>query len=224
MPRSRTRNRKRFWPLDRRLVRYAKIFFIIEVVILLLVSSIPLTHSQYTYLNNIFNSVENLAVGKSLLASTINIFSHNLLIATLEFIPVFGLIVFGGSMAVTGLLVGAGAVNYGVPGIAVSLALFTLPDTWIELFAYALAAGEGIRLLTSQSGFRRELKAAIGVWLLVGALLASAAALEALAVALSSPYAFATWIPVLAVLAVIFLLRRRRAPRNPRRARSRARK
>jgi hypothetical protein len=139
------------------------------------------------------------------------IFSHNLLIALAELVPVFGAFLFVYSVQATGLATQAIVASRNLPGLT-GLILFAFPYSLVELSGYAIAVGSGVMLLWAGIMRRlgRELRVfAVEVVVLVGVLFA-AAAMET-ATNSSLIVGFALWIPTgLAIAGLIVLSRRHR--------------
>lgn len=112
------------------------ITFIIEIGIFIGVSSI---YIQDNYLLSIFKSEQQSITSMSLIAMIFEIFPHNLLVATLEFIPFIGQLFFVLSSAATALILSVEGSSMHISGFFVFLSLAMLPHTWLELPAYAVA-------------------------------------------------------------------------------------
>jgi hypothetical protein len=119
-----------------------------------------------------------------------SIFLHNAMISLIEFIPLLGSMFFFISGFVSGLSVSAISVAQGGSSLNyLWLLLNNYPHTWLEFFAYALAASEGTMLFLmliaaySKPLFRRELKI-FGLTILVcGGLLVVGSLFETAAIA-----------------------------------------
>ena len=138
------------------------------------------------------------------------IFFHNLAIALVEMVPVFGAFFFLISIYTTGLATQAIVGAQGLPGTS-GLILFALPYSIVELSAYAIAVGSGTMLLLSL--FRRKFIAELKVFAVegavVGVILVSAATMETIT-RYSVLAGFALWVPTLLILAALIILATRR--------------
>jgi hypothetical protein len=128
------------------------------------------------------------------------IFTHNLSIAAAEMIPVFGAFLFVLSAYSTGLATQAIVAAQGLPGIT-GIVLFAFPYSYVELSAYAIAAGSGAMVLVAwrKKRLRLEVPVVILEAVLVAGVLIVAAAMETLT-KLSFVLGFALWVPTAMVL------------------------
>jgi uncharacterized membrane protein SpoIIM required for sporulation len=163
--------------------RTALIIFIIEVVVLFLVSAIPLPSGVSSVLNSAYQSIRTTVYAQDPFTAAITIFLHNFLNATLELIPGLGAIWFMISTAATSLTVSAIAPAAGYSGPILVFSLFLAPHSWIELPAYAIAATEGIYMLFALFGlsavnYRAELRRFVNVWIVIAGELLVAGSFE----------------------------------------------
>ncbi|EQD44703.1 hypothetical protein B1B_13414, partial [mine drainage metagenome] len=63
----------------------------------------------------------------------LSIFLHNLLVATIEFVPVLGLLFFMISAVETSVVIALEGSAYHVSGLVVFASLSLYPHTWLEL-------------------------------------------------------------------------------------------
>ncbi|HZW84573.1 MAG TPA: stage II sporulation protein M [Nitrososphaerales archaeon] len=138
------------------------------------------------------------------------IFFHNLAIALIEMVPVFGAVFFLISIYTTGLATQAIVGAQGLPGTS-GLILFALPYSIVELSAYAIAVGAGTMLLLSlfRKKFTSELKVFAVEGAVVGVVLVSAATMETIT-RYSVLAGLALWVPTLFILAALVILATRR--------------
>ncbi len=200
---------------DRRWMRLVAIVFAIEVIALIIASVIPLPQQDQSSLLTVLNNSRSEIMNQTLPAAAVYIFTHNLGIATLEVVPGFGFIVFSGSTLVTGLTLGAEAASYGVSAILITLLLFTLPSTWFELSAYAIAVVANVYIVRAifRGTFRAELGRYFGSWIMLGSILLLAAILESAEIRSEQAnpfYAYLVWIPagVIILLSVLLIKRK----------------
>lgn len=194
------------------------VLFILEMLITVVVSSLPLSNGPLlAQLKSQQSAVDSLAYGPML----ISIFSHNLLIATLEVIPFFGQFLFVFSIAQTSVGIAVLGSSINVNGIFLFISILLIPDTLIELPSYALASSAGIYLIYLLIKHRTLLSGRIHKVLLMYIFTALelfvAASFEAGAIimgsSLPSPdnilYPILTWIPAAPVIYVLIKLFRR---------------
>ncbi|EET90515.1 MAG: stage II sporulation protein M [Candidatus Micrarchaeales archaeon] len=188
----------------------AVILFVIELILIFALSSIHLPSSAVSTLLSSYNQLKSQVDSQSYFGTLGTIFAHNFGIATLEFVPLFGAVMFLFSIAGTSLTIGAIGVSYSLPGALVMVSLLAVPSTWLELPAYAIAFAESIMLFRAglNRTFRMELRSAIFVWIFVAIELAVAATFESAEIKLESVnplYAFGMWIPFFIVIGIAYL-------------------
>ncbi len=197
--------------LDREWISAVVIVFLIEAAALFIISAVPVPSGIRQTLINQYNSLQDITSAPMLL-SALYIFSHNYIIATVEFIPVIGIALFAISTASTALVVGAVGTSTGIAGPAYIFGLFTLPHTWLELPAYAIGITESLFLLSAiaRSLFQgkpiNEVPRLVSAWLLVAVELAVAALFESAEIKLAGinpAYVFITWLPFIVLLVIV---------------------
>lgn len=192
------------------------ILFLTELAILLIVSSLPYfpgEESVYIQQAQQLNSTTQNATTPQLATE---IFTNNYRIALAEMIPILGVFLFTFSLYATARVAEADAYLEHVPVVAVILVLFIVPDTWIELPAYAVATAESLYLLYAIIKRLRGRQVNFGAeaWqlginlIIITVMLAVAAVFEALAINLKF-YFWVMWIPFLGVLLMVLALNRR---------------
>ncbi|MEM4058074.1 MAG: stage II sporulation protein M [Thermoplasmata archaeon] len=120
------------------------ITFIVEIGIFIAVSSLNI---QNDALLAIFKSEQQSITSMSLIAMIFEIFPHNLLVATLEFIPFIGQILFVLSSAATALILALEGSSMHISGLFVLFSIAIFPHTWLELPSYAVATSTSIYLI-----------------------------------------------------------------------------
>ncbi len=182
----------------------------IEFVIFFSGTIVPINPAQQQDYTLILNDLKSVTQNSSPMELFVVIFSHNLALASLEMIPVFGVLFFGYSLFVTGQVFQAGALSYGVSGPVAGLVTFLLPFALVEFSAYVIAAGSGLMVVVAMK--RRSLKREARVFgleaLLVVLILAIAAAMETISL-ISVWVGLLLWVPTGIAIAWIILLSRR---------------
>jgi uncharacterized membrane protein SpoIIM required for sporulation len=140
------------------------------------------------------------------------IFTHNLVLACLELVPVLGAFVFVYSIYVTGLVAQVIATSSGYPG-QLGVVLFVFPYSLVEFSAYAIAVASGVMLLLSWR--RKTLSLEIRVFplevLAVAVVLILAAAMETVT-RFSTIAGLLLWLPTgLGVAGFVLFARRKQA-------------
>ncbi|MFP3233336.1 MAG: stage II sporulation protein M [Sulfolobaceae archaeon] len=175
------------------------ITFVGEVGLFLLFSSFynPALASEFGGLTVIYNGL----VYKPYFIVLFTIFIHNLAVATLDFIPLMGVAMMVFSIIETGLVVAISGSIIGTPGLTISLYLLTLPHSWLELPAYAVASASGVYFLfdAADKGLGKALVRLFYMYLMVAVELFVAASFEAGEI-VDKPYGllpYLFWIPAL---------------------------
>jgi len=190
--------------------------FVVEIAIYVGVSSI--NYHSSTLLAAI-SSERNSIYSLGLFGMIFEIFTHNLRVATLEFIPIVGWIFFPLSTVGTALVMAAEGYATYHTGILIFISLALLPDTWIELPSYAIAFSTGIFLfysLIKGRGFLvKHYRKIIYMYLFLALELAIAGTFESIEIVLAGPtgknviYPLMMWIPAVPVIFFLIMLYRR---------------
>lgn len=186
--------------------------FAIEVILLIALSVFPLPSSYSKALVSSFNAVAAPIYVQSYPSMVLSISSHNLEIATMEMIPVIGPIEFVVTSSVTSVTAESVAESQGYLGIEDILSLFLVPDTWLELPAYAIAAAESIMLLMSlfNKTFKDEIIRFFYVWVFILIELLAAASIESGVLKLEKTPAFLLlWIPTIIIVYIFIYVSKR---------------
>lgn len=194
------------------------VIFISEMLLYFIITSIPYSNAALVAQ---LKAEEDATYSLGLVGMIFSIFPHNLLIATLEFIPVVGQFFFISSMIETPLVLSATASTLGVPGIITFISLLFLPDTIVELPSYAVATATSIYLfyllIKGRSVLREKARKILHMYLFTVLELFIAGTLESAAIemglTLPSPdkviYPLLLWIPTIPILYLLIRLFRR---------------
>lgn len=189
--------------------------FGVELVIYAIVSSMSFNNPA---LLDSFRSQQTSIISQSPLLIFFAIFTHNLLVATLDFIPAFGTFLFVQSAISTAMIISLQGTAAGVPGLALFLTLLLLPHSWLELPVYAISMTGGIYLIYSllkgKAFLRENLTRTVYIYFFAVVQLAIAGAFEAAEIyfetSYSSPdnaiYPLMMWIPAVPVFYVLHRL------------------
>lgn len=168
---------------------------VLELVVFFAATIIPLSPATAESLRQLANST--FPHGALPLQTAAYIFSHNLLVALMETIPVVGAFVFLYSIFVTGEVVQAFALHYGMPAPLLGALLFVFPYTIVELSAYVLATVSGSMLVVAWR--RKRLRTEMEVFVIeivgVALMLLLAAAMET-TTELSPGLSLMLWLPL----------------------------
>ncbi|MGC8497157.1 MAG: stage II sporulation protein M [Thermoplasmata archaeon] len=192
--------------------------FIVEIGIFIAVSSLNV---QNNGLLSVFKSEQQSITSMSLIAMIFQIFPHNLLVATIEFIPLIGQLLFVISSASTALILALEGSSMHVSGLVVFFSLAIVPHTWLELPSYAVATSTSIYLiyLIVERGriLSDNIKKVFYMYLFVVFELAIAAIFESIEIVILKAYpsiygtifSIALWIPAIPVIYLLIKLYRR---------------
>jgi len=195
--------------LDRRRILLVVAVLLVELALFASGLLTPLSNSAQQSLANQTNSQFAQVESASPIQLAVFIFTHNLMIALIEMVPVLGAFLFVLSVYSTGLAAQAIVVSQGLPSQFGAI-LFAFPYSLVELSAYAIAVGAGIMLLVSwrRKKLHREIKVFALQGVVVAAVLLVAAAMET-ATDISPLLGFALWLPTGLALAGIIVLSER---------------
>lgn len=184
-------------------MKYTRVFlllFLLELALFIGTSLVPVNSPR---LLDSFTVERNSLISHSFLTLTLMIFTHNFAIATVDFIPAFGVFFMVASITVTGAVVSLEAAKLGVSGGLISLQLMTLPHSWLELPAYAVASGFSLYFLIDRRPLNSKLKLFLALWLFTGLELFLAASVESAEIKLEKLgiiYAYVVWLPSIPIL------------------------
>ncbi len=193
------------------------ILFIAELAAFAIISALPI-HDMALY--NSFSSTDKSITSQSFFPMWLNIFPHNLLIATIEFIPVFGILMFAFSIGTTATVVAVEGTAEHVNGFAIFATLMLLPHSWLELPSYAVAASTSIYIiyLLAKGKMRQNYKTVIYMYIFVVIELAFAGLIETSEILLEEsahPFnAFYMWLPAIPIIAFLIYLYRKMEPKK----------
>lgn len=130
------------------------LFFVAEVLIFLISAGIPVNSPS---LVQQYNGLESSIRNQTYISIALSIFSNNVKVAILDFIPVIGIFMLAFSIVNTGMILSAVMTANHIPGLVAAIALLTLPHSFIELPSYAIATASGTYILLKRSDWRRGL-------------------------------------------------------------------
>ncbi len=189
--------------------------FVIEMVIFTVLSSINY-HNSFLYQS--LSTERSSILSNNIFSMIMEIFPHNLLVATFEFIPVVGPLLFSISIVTTSLTVASEAYFlYHIPGFYVFLGLVILPHTWLELPAYAVAVSASIYLLyllIKREILRSKIYKVLYMYIFVVIELAIAGTFESAEIVMENNIhvgldELLMWIPAVPVIYLLYLLFRK---------------
>ncbi len=190
-----------------RLKRVFLISFIIELVGFAIISSLPI-HDPALYAS--FKSEDNSIISQSFLPMWLSIFPHNLLIASIEFIPIIGIFMFIFSIGSTASVIAVEGTAEHENGFEIFAILMLLPHSWLELPAYAVAVSTGTYIFyyLIKGTLRDNYKKILYMYLFIVVELAFAGAIETSEILLEQSAhplnVFYMWFP--AIFIIIFLI------------------
>ncbi len=201
--------------MELKMPRLRRIFilsFIIELAGFAIISSLSI-HNPALYSS--FKSQDHKIVSQSFFPMWLSIFPHNLLIATIEFIPVIGILMFGFSIISTASVIAVEGTATHINGFAIFASLMMFPHSWLELPAYAVAVSTSVYILyyLLTKKLKTNYMKIIYMYIFVVIELAFAGAIETSEIILErSPhplYSLYMWIPAVPIIIFLIWLYRR---------------
>ena len=198
--------------------KYFYIIITLEFSLYVIISSISI-HSPSLYSE--FAAQQKSIVSQPVYLMFLSIFPHNLYIATIEFIPVIGLVFLLLSTGVTAAVISVEGVHYGYSGFYIFASLMLFPHSWLELPSYAVAASSGTYLMyvliKRGTGLVEGLKRVFYLYIFVVIELAAAGAFETTEIYMENTYAspydveysLLLWILAIPVILLLIKLLRR---------------
>jgi uncharacterized membrane protein SpoIIM required for sporulation len=123
------------------------IFFLLSIVITIAGVLTPLSPEDLKSYNDQYNQLENDLKGNNVWQDTIYIFTNNIKICLLMFVPIAGLLLGSYILYNTGQIIEAESHTLNVSGLVVFGALFISPHTWLEFMAYSIALASSMWLI-----------------------------------------------------------------------------
>jgi len=188
----------------------------LEIVGLFVVTSLPFLPGENVAFQQQQQQIR-LTLGTTPFVEFIGIFSNNLHVALLAFVPYWGALSEASATYNTARLAQVIAASDSRSPQSLILALLLLPHTWVELSAYAVAVAEGVHLALlwtpyGQPSRRVRTTPVIDQFAVllavVAGMLVLAAALEVTEPLMADPYVL--WLVVAAILAPLTLVGLRR--------------
>jgi len=118
--------------------------FLLEMLVYIVISALPITDPS---LLAVVQGEQNAIHSKPFLTVLFSIFPHNMLIATLEVVPLIGQFFFVFSTVETSVVIAVEGTSLHTSGIFVFITLALFPHTWLELPSYAIATSTSIYLI-----------------------------------------------------------------------------
>ncbi len=202
-------------------IRLYLVLFAIEVVLFLVIASLPFFPGERAFFTNQSNQINNQFQGASLLSQFWGIFTNNFRISAVEMIPGLGALVFAISLYETARIIEAIAgTDNASPILVLVLLLLLFPHSYIELPAYAVATGEGLVLAYAIARWLlatgpSPVSLSVEFWQLalnvvvVAVMLVAAALFESVEIQLGAMWFWITWIPFAGLVVLALSLYRR---------------
>jgi len=196
--------------LGRRRLGLFLLLLVIELGIFFFATWVPISAATQQLLQGESKTLSGATNGLGPTALFVFIFSHNVMIALGEMIPVVGGFLWVVSIYATGQLIQAAAISQGYPGAVYGVLILILPFAIVELSAYAAAVTSGVMIIFAwrRHSLKREARVLALEVVVVAAMLLTAAAMEAAAI-LDPLLGLALWIPAgIAFTAIVLFIRR----------------
>jgi hypothetical protein len=171
------------------------LLFVNLILFIVFISIGSLTPVSQTVAQELYNNLVSIPINPA------SIFLHNMTICLIEIIPFLGVFLYFLSAFASGIGISAISLIQGSSSLNdLWLLLNNYPHTWLEFFAYTLAASEGIMVIlmliaaATKPAFRREFKIAWSSVLVCAGLLAIGSIFETAAIYFGRVAVFVTWI------------------------------
>jgi|YelNatPaOPRAMG01_1025707.scaffolds.fasta_scaffold71582_2 hypothetical protein len=121
----------------------------LEVAIYVSMAAMPISSADAEELVKGARQLLEGVQGVSFVYQVLGIFTNNIRIAALEFVPALGWVIFLASATTTGRVLAALASSSQIPWQLIALSLFASPHAWLEFIAYSIAVTQGTFLIYS---------------------------------------------------------------------------
>jgi len=177
---------------------------LVELAIFFLATSVPIDATTQQALQSEAKNLSGSTSGSSPSGLFLFIFTHNLMVALGEMVPVLGGFLWVISIYATGQVIQVVALSQGAPGLLYGVLILVFPFAIVELSAYAVAVTSGVMLIVAWRRHRLKSEAKVlGLEAcLVAAMLLSAAAMETATIG-DPILGFLLWIPTCVTLTVL---------------------
>jgi len=183
--------------------RLTRLFLFFLAIELIMFGSISSINFKSQLILNSFITLRSSIVSQPFPLEVLAIFSHNLVVATLDLVPALGVAVFLFSMGSTAYVLSV--ISQG-KGLEAFLGLLALPHSWLELPAYAIAAAGSLNFLMTEGSLISKLRKLTLIWLFIAFELLVAALFEASEINLSLPFQVILWLPAAASIFALWKL------------------
>ncbi len=196
--------------LGRRRVGLVLTVLLVELAIFFLATWVPVDAATQQALQKEAKNLSGSTSGLSPPDMFFYIFTHNVMVAFGEIVPVLGGFLWVISIYATGQVIQVVALSQGAPGLLYGVLILFFPFAIVELSAYAVAVTSGTMLIVAwrRHRLRWEAKVLVLEAGLVAALLFSAAAMETVTI-VDPILGFLLWIPTGATLVALVWISRR---------------
>ena len=193
-------------------------FFLAELIIYVVISSLNFSNPSEL---SAFNHKRNTIDSESYFLMVFSIFKNNFTIASMEVIPILGVILYSLVTFDTAYVLAIEGTGHGISGLVYFLSLGLLPDTWLEIPTYAIACSIGTYiiyyLIKDRRMLRMKWKKILSLYGFVALELLIAAMFESYEIVIersySAPYdiiyTLMMWIPAIPVLVLLVVLFRK---------------
>jgi len=180
------------------IIKLVTLILLVEIIGFIIISSIPVNDPIAA------KRAEELLNEASSQPSYFNlvslIFTNNLLVTSVSFIPILGIGFLGYAIYNTGYSLSALSTSENLPGFLVAILLFIAPHSVVEFLSYAISVAAGILLI-----WKRKIKISLYLFGISILDLFIAALIEG-AILYNPSLFFVLWLPTIGFIALIFIL------------------
>jgi uncharacterized membrane protein SpoIIM required for sporulation len=189
--------------------RWIPTILLLQVIGTIGVAFLPFLPGESSYFLQRYN-VTQQALGTTFLSHFTAIFSNNLHVLVVSFVPLWGPLSLVGATYNTARVIESITQNASVSVPSYLLRLFALPHSWLELTAYSIGVFEALSIPYTwgpwgQSGRNKNLTSLVDevllVLLLAIGVLVLAGFFEVLELSMANPYVL--WVPTLALFGIL---------------------
>jgi len=180
------------------IIKLVTLILLVEIIGFIIISSIPVNDPIAAKQAEELLNEASSQPGYFNLVSLI--FTNNLLVTSVSFIPILGIGFLGYAIYNTGYSLSALSTSENLPGFLVAILLFIAPHSVVEFLSYAISAAAGILLI-----WKRKIKISLYLFGISILDLFIAALIES-AILYNPSLLFVLWLPTIGFIALIFIL------------------
>ncbi|MEM0373056.1 MAG: stage II sporulation protein M [Sulfolobaceae archaeon] len=183
------------------IIKLVTLILAIEMILFIVISSIPVNNPEVA--SEAEKMINDIASQPNYLNIVTSIFTNNIIVTGISFIPVVGIGFLGYAIYNTGYALSALSTSQDLPGSLVALLLFISPHSVTEFLSYAISSAAGLILI-----WKRKVRTSLYMFGISVLDLFVAAMIEG-AILYDYSLMFILWLPTLGFIALVFILLRK---------------